>query len=103
MSTPVSVKVTKEGLLLPRQAYQDLGEVEVLRRPDYILIKSKAISNRELHARITEILRKAGLLVELTWERPPTVPPEERAELSRKFSIGRPLSEIIIEEREGGW
>jgi hypothetical protein len=103
MSTPVPVKITEEGLLLPRQVYQDLGEVEVLRRPDYILIESKVISNRGLRAQVTEILRKAELLVEPAWERPPTVPPEERAELARKFSIGRPLSEIIVEEREESW
>jgi len=103
MSTPVPVKITEEGLFLPRQAYQDLGEVEVLRHPDYILIKSKAISNRGLRDQVTEVLREAGLLVEPTWERPPTVPPEERAALARKFSTGRPLSEIIIEEREESW
>ncbi len=100
MSTPVPVKITEEGLLLPRQAYQDLGEIEVLRRPDYILIKSKVIYSQGLRAQVTEILHKAGLLVEPTWKRPPTVPPEERAELARKFSIGRLLSEIIIAERE---
>jgi hypothetical protein len=103
MSIPVPVKITEEGLLLPRQAYQDLGEVEVLRHPDYILIKSKVISNRGLCAQVTEIMRKAGLLVEPAWKRPPTVPPEERATLARKFSIGPPLSEIIIEEREERW
>jgi len=103
MSTHVSVKITEEGLLLPHQAYQDLGEVEVLRHPDYILIKPKAISNRELGAQVTKIMRKARLLVEPAWKRPPAVPPEERAELARKFSIGRPLSEIIIEEREENW
>ncbi len=103
MSTPVPVKITEEGLLLPRQVYQDLGEIEVLRCPDYILIKSKVMYNRDLRARVTEILRKAGLLVKPTWKRPPTVPPEERAELAKKFSLGKPLSEIIIEEREENW
>jgi len=44
------------------------------------------------------------LLVEMTGE-PLSQPvtPEERAALAKKLSVGRPLSEIVIEERRAGW
>lgn len=103
MSTVETARMTDEGLLLPREMVQDLGEVEVVRRPDYILIKSKAIRDRELHSRARKVLREAGLLVEVHREPLAEVSPEERAELARRLASGRPLSEIVIEEREEGW
>ncbi|MFB0546077.1 MAG: hypothetical protein ACETWB_04135 [Anaerolineae bacterium] len=103
MSTPAPIKITEEGLLLPRQMYEDLGEIEVVRRPDYILIKSKSTCDRDRRDRVRQILREAGLLVEVHGERPPEVSPKERAELAKKLSVGRPLSEIVIEEREERW
>ena len=53
-------------------------------------------------ARIHQILIAAGLVT----ERPPVPPPspplsaEEEERLGRLFAVGKPLSEIIIEERE---
>jgi hypothetical protein len=53
---------------------------------------------------ISAQMTSRGLLIPTTaildW--PPTSPPltdQERAELAQKFGVGRPLSEIIIEER----
>ena len=103
MSTVETARMTDEGLLLPREMVQDLGEVEVVRRPDYILIKSKVVRDRELHGQAKKVLREAGLLVEVHREPLPEVSPEERAELARRLASGRPLSEIVIEEREEGW
>jgi hypothetical protein len=103
MSTVETARMTDEGLLLPHEMVQDLGEVEVVRRPDYILIKSKVIHDRELHDRARKVLREAGLLVEVHRKPLPEVSPEERAELARRLASGRPLSEIVIEEREEGW
>jgi hypothetical protein len=103
MSTVETARVTDEGLLLPREMVQDLGEVEVVRRPDYILIKPKGIREHELHDQARKMLREAGLLVKVRKEPIPEVSPEERAELARRLASGRPLSEIVIEEREEGW
>jgi hypothetical protein len=53
---------------------------------------------------VIRILEEAGLLVKPDWE--PTAPPvsdTELEELRRKFSVGKPLSEIIIEERDERW
>jgi hypothetical protein len=103
MSTVETARMTDEGLLLPREMVQDLGEVEVVRRPDYILIKSKVVHDHELHDRARKVLREAGLLVEVHRKPLPEVSPEERAEIARRLASGRPLSEIVIEEREEGW
>jgi hypothetical protein len=103
MSTVEIARMTDEGLLLPREMVQDLGEVEVVRRPDYILIKPKVIRERELHDQARKVLREAGLLVEMRKEPIPEISTEERAELARRLASGRPLSEIVIEEREEGW
>ena len=45
-------------------------------------------------------LREAGLVVTPDWPPPPVVPAAERADLARKLSVGRPLSEAIIDERD---
>lgn len=54
----------------------------------------------DTRAQVRQVLRTAGLLYEPDWETPPPVSPEERARLAQKLGQGRPLSEIIIEERE---
>jgi hypothetical protein len=45
-------------------------------------------------------MKAAGLVETLPWVRPPAASPEERARLAEKLSHGKPLSEVIIEERE---
>ena len=103
MSTVETARMTDEGLLLPHEMVQDLGKVEVVRRPGYILLKPKVMRNRELHNRARKVLREARLLVEVHKESLPKVSPEERAEIARRLASGRPLSEIVIEERKKGW
>ena len=54
--------------------------------------------------RVLQVLEASGLLVKPQWE--PTSPPvffAEFAELAEKFSVGQPLSEIVIEERKERW
>ncbi|HEY4690128.1 MAG TPA: antitoxin family protein [Anaerolineae bacterium] len=53
--------------------------------------------------RVREALVAAGLSVPDPQPLPatPSLSPERRAELARRFSTGRPLSEWIIAEREG--
>ena len=48
------------------------------------------------------LLREAGLLVErpdIDYVRP-LISDERREELARRFSVGKPLSQIIIEDRD---
>ncbi len=53
----------------------------------------------DLRQRVRAALSEAGLLVTPGWPLPPAVPAAKRAELARKLSLGRPLSEIVIEDR----
>lgn len=54
--------------------------------------------------RVLWILESSGMLVKPHWEpMSPPVSSAELAELAEKFSVGRPLSEAIIEEREERW
>ena len=38
------VQITDKGLFVPREVYQDLGEIEVVRGESYILIKPKNLT-----------------------------------------------------------
>jgi len=104
MSTAIAVQITEQGILLPRAAYQDWGDIEVIKEERRIIIRPKALTPQQEQDLAIQALREDGLLAELNWEATyPPVTPKERAELARKLSAGRPLSEIIIEEREAGW
>jgi hypothetical protein len=46
MSTLPTIQMTEQGLLLPRQLFEGLGEIEVVQRDDYILIKPKNMTTR---------------------------------------------------------
>jgi hypothetical protein len=103
MSTSAQVKETPAGLLVPRKLYERLGEIKIIEQPDAILIRSKADPPSSLRDRATEVLRQAGLLVELGWEEPLPVSDRERVELARRLGQQGSLSEVVIQERESGW
>ena len=103
MTKVVAVKVTPQGVLVPRPlitAWGDIQEVEIEQRPHAIIIKPKANRVSQLHAQIVSEMKAVGLIEDLPWAQPPVVSPEERARLAKKLSHGKPLSEIIIEDRE---
>jgi hypothetical protein len=102
--TATVVQMTPQGILIPRAAFQDWGEVEVVQEKQRIVIRPKSLTPTQERELVIQALRQDGLLVEITGE-PLSQPvtPEERAALSKKLSIGRPLSEIVIEERRAGW
>ncbi len=54
---------------------------------------------KQLPPRLIAEMKTAGLIEDLSWPRLPETPPEERASLAKKLSYGKPLSEIIIENR----
>ena len=103
MTKVVAVKVTPQGVLVPRPliaAWGDIQEVEIEQHPHAIVIKPKANRASQLHAQIVSEMKAAGLIEDLPWAQPPVVSPEECARLAKKLSHGKPLSEIIIEDRE---
>lgn len=95
------VKVTPKGVFIPRAAYENFGEIEVVRTSESIVIQPKSQSPDQ----IVELLQQTGLL--LTHKQTPpsgrAISPKERTELAQKFGAGRPLSESIVEEREERW
>ena len=98
-----TAKVTSQGVLVPRpliQAWGDIEEVEIEQRPGAIIIKPKGRSAIQLREQIIEQMKSAGLIDDLPWESPPVVSAQERMRLAKALSQGKPLSEIIIEERE---
>jgi hypothetical protein len=103
MGRVVDVKITDEGVLIPHpllEAWGDIQEVEIEQRADALVVKPKAESSRRLHNRIVDEMKAAGLIEELPWTRPPAMSTEARANLADKLSQGRPLSELILEDRE---
>lgn len=104
MSKAIAVKVTPQGVLVPRPlitAWGDVQEVEIEQRSNAIIIKPKANHANQLHAQIVSEMKAAGLIEDLLWAQPPVVSAEERTRLAKRLSRGKPLSEIIIENREG--
>jgi hypothetical protein len=102
MGRVVDVKITPEGVLIPHpllEAWGDIQEVEVEQRADALVVKPKADLG-QLHDRIVNEMKAIGLIEELPWEPPVGVSAEVRASLAEKLSHGRPLSELIIEDRE---
>jgi len=97
--------MTPQGLLIPTavlREWLDQG-IEVIKDKQRIIIQPKPAPRTE-RERVLQILEVSGLLVKPQWEpTSPPVSPTELAELAEKFSVGRPLSEIVIEEREERW
>ena len=106
MGTVIVTQIVPQGLLVPRSALGEWLErgVDVVKEKERIVIRPRPVIPDEREEAI-RILEEAGLLL------PPEPLPasyvpisaEKRAELSRKFSVGWPLSQIIMEERAEGW
>lgn len=95
-------KVLDEGVLIPHPLLEDWGdiqEVEIERRAGALVVKPKAESSSRLHDRIIDEMKAAGLIEELPWTPHPEVSTQARARLAEKLSQGRPLSELILEDR----
>ena len=104
MPIPVVVRWTSQGLLIPRAILQDLGEVEVLREQQRIVIQPKSLPTSQERETVIEALRQDGLLVEVAWKPlSPPATPEERQELAARLSVGPLLSDSVKEERQTGW
>lgn len=99
----IQAQLTPAGLLIPRAALHDWQDkdIEVVRDGRRIIIQSKPEVVRE-RERVLSVLETAGLLLPKDTLPPNHQPiaPDERTELGRKFNEGRPLYEIVIEERD---
>jgi hypothetical protein len=103
MATPIAVEMTPKGILIPRAALQGWGEVQVMREKNRIVIQPKTLTLAQEHELMVQALREDGLLYDPESEADlSAVLDEERAELAKKFSVERPLSEIVTEERDEG-
>jgi hypothetical protein len=101
--TIIARRVTQRGVLVPRaliRAWGNIQEVEIEQRPDAVVIKPKAARAGDLRDQVVNKMEAAGLIEKLPWPQPPRVAAEVRARLAEKLSRGKPLSEIIMEDRE---
>jgi len=101
MGTTITVQMTAQGLLIPRNTLGDWSnkELEAVWEQRGIVIRLKSAA-ADTRIQVRQVLREAGLLYEPGWETPPPVSLEERARLAKRLAQGRPLSEVIIADRE---
>jgi hypothetical protein len=105
MATQLPVKMTAKGLLIPHSSLQQWGEIEVWQEENRIVIQPKVSKTPTRERALAEqVLREDGLLLDIGGvPLSPPVTPAERAELAQKLGAGRPLSELVLEERQNGW
>jgi membrane protein involved in colicin uptake len=107
------IRVTSKGVLVPRYLLSDWGnikEVHVEQCADHIVIKpgavhagdQRAVSQRadSQRAEILDKMKAEGLIEEVEWSHVQVVSSQDRARLAQKLSQGKPLSQIILEDRE---
>ena len=99
----VAAKVTPRGVLVPRSLIATWGnvrEVEIERHADTVIIRPKPAEVAPWRGQVISKMKAAGLIEDLSWPEPLVVSPEARARLTEKLSLGKPLSELIMEDRE---
>jgi hypothetical protein len=103
MGEKVAVNVTPEGVVLSHpllEAWGDAPELEIEQVADALVIRLKT-ERTQVNDQIVSAMKAVGLIEDLPWTQPPVISGEERARLAEKLGRGRPLSELILEEREG--
>jgi hypothetical protein len=106
MATTIAVQMTPEGLLVPRAAVAGWTEIEVIKQDQQIVIRPKNLSAQQEWETMVQALRQARLtspLANALSQQTAPISPARRAELAQAMAVGRPLSEIIIEERAERW
>ena len=100
--TPAMVQMTAKGLLLSYSMLQDWEEIEIIAETRRIIIRPKISSSSE-RQQVLQTLESCGFLSSAE-PFPADYTPlsaTEQVELAQAFSVGKPLSTMIIEEREG--
>ena len=99
--TPAMVRMTARGLLLSYPMLQDWEEIEIIAETRRIIIRPRISSSSE-RRQVLQTLESCGFLPSAE-PLPADYAPlsaVEQVELAQVFSVGKPLSTIIIEERE---
>ena len=104
MSTTIAAQITPQGLLIPQSAIREWLEqgIEVTKERRRIVIQPRPAPRTE-RERVLHTLESAGLLLPAESLPPGVSLREPDGRLEYMFSVGRPLSEVIIEEREERW
>ena len=104
MSTLIPAKITSQGLLIPADAFRDMGEVEVVREAGRIIVKPRRPASEQGRDAVVRALRENGLLLE------GDVAPcgaetngDRLRQIAEQLGRQRPLSEDVLEERRAGW
>jgi hypothetical protein len=105
MQMQLTIQLTSQGLFIDHPLIREWLEegLEVIKDNKGVLIRPKvpALTERE---RVLQILEAEGMkFFNPDWPPSPPLSKSEFIELAQKFSVGRPLSEILIEERTQGW
>jgi hypothetical protein len=106
MNRTIAVQMTPEGLLVPHAAVAGWTEIEVIKRDQQIVIRPKRVSAQQEWETMVQALRQARLtspLADTLSQQAAPISPARRAELAQAMAVGRPLSEIVIEERAERW
>ena len=102
--TAIAAKMTSRGVLVPRSimaAWGNISEVEIELQGDLVVIKpSQTHDGRQVRRELINRMKAAGLVEDLPWESGTSISDSDRARLAKMFGTGKPLSEIIIEDRE---
>lgn len=99
----VAAKVTPRGVLIPRSliaAWGNVREVEIERHADAVVIRPRPAETAMWRNQVIDKMKAVGLIEDLPWPEPPAVSQETRTRLAEKLSQGKPLSELIMEDRE---
>ena len=99
---PAMVQMTAKGLLLSYPMLKDWEEIEIIAETHRIIIRPRVSSSSE-QQKVLQTLESCGFLSaeeSLPADYIP-VSAAEQVALAQAFSVGKPLSTIIIEEREG--
>lgn len=100
--TPAQAQMTAKGLLLSYPMLRDWGEIEIIAEAHRIVIQPRVTLSSE-RQQVLHTLESCGFL-SAAESLPANYAPLSTAEqvaLAQVFSVGKPLSTIIIEEREG--
>lgn len=106
MTKIIDVKVTPQGVQIPRTLVEDWVEVQMIKSGQQIIIRPKEASEQGKREKIIRALRAAKLTSPLNDElaqQAAPISPARRAELAQALAGDKPLSEIILEERAERW
>ena len=96
-----TVQMTPKGLLVPHTLIQGGEESEVIAEPQRIIIRPKETDLTE-YERTVQVLEACGFLLssEPLPENYVPLSEEEKETLRQALSVGKPLSHIVLENRE---